>query len=293
VAHDAGPGPDHLSVDGSIGWHWPGGGPDPRLEQAIAELDLRLELVEPDDQSEASRIARAYLNCAIGELNRRWAHNEEAWAWFHAAKREELRLRSAEDLRLLEIDLTSEVNEKLQSSWRRNAVERYGLAADRLNRVTRIQKHIDETAENNNRKRLLQRRQLIIYLAFLTFVLLVISLLEFLGRGLILAGSSVDGWWVVSAVLYGTLGGAFSAAQRVAAAGPTARYPELRWAQLANTFRPLAGGAGALIAFAALQANVIGSGAGDSGPRVALVSFVAGFSERFIPSLAAQQLPSK
>ena len=105
------------------------------------------------------------------------------------------------------------------------------------------QQHLDEAADNDNRKRLLQRRQLIIYLGSLVVALLAICILEFVGRGLILAEGSVDGWWLVAAVLYGTLGGAFSSAQRVAAAGPAARFPELRWAQLANTFRPLAGGA--------------------------------------------------
>ena len=155
-----------------------------------------------------------------------------------------------------------------------------------------MQRHLDETAENNNRKRLLQRRQLVVYLAVLVAALLIICVLEFLGRGLVLADGPVNGWWVVSAVLYGTLGGAFSSAQRVAAAGPGTRFPELRWAQLGNTFRPLAGGAGALIAFAALEADLLGGDAGQDGPRVALVSFVAGFSERFITSLAAQQEPS-
>ena len=155
------------------------------------------------------------------------------------------------------------------------------------------QQHLDEAADNDNRKRLLQRRQLIIYLGSLVVALLAICILEFVGRGLILAEGSVDGWWLVAAVLYGTLGGAFSSAQRVAAAGPAARFPELRWAQLANTFRPLAGGAGALVAFAALEADALGDSLGSSGPRVALVCFVAGFSERFIPSLAAQQLPAK
>ena len=211
--------------------------------------------------------AGEFLAKAERELERHGglARNEEAWAWYHAARREELRLRPLEDLALLEIDLRQEVLEKV-GSWRRKAVDRYGFQSEgRLNRVIRIrkhvdggsekdnrnrllnrvvrtQKHVDEAAENDNRKRLLQRRQVIIYLALLVAVLIVICLLEFLGRGLILPDSTVDGWWVVSAVFYGTLGGAFSSAQRVAAAGPALRYPGLRWAQLANTFRPFAGG---------------------------------------------------
>jgi len=256
-------------------------------------VELSLQLAEPadDDQRNAQRNAHELLVSAKRELQRHWAGNEEAWAWLHAARREEFHLRPPADLVLLEIDLSQEVQEKL-GSWRRKAVDCYDVHEPLLDRVVRIQRHIDETAENNNRKRLLQRRQLILYLAVLVAALLIICLLEFLGRGLVLAHGAVDGWWVISAVLYGTLGGAFSSAQRVAAAGPVARFPELRWAQLGNAFRPLAGGAGALVAFAALQADLLGGAAGHDGPRVALVSFVAGFSERFITSLAAQQEPS-
>jgi hypothetical protein len=182
-----------------------------------------------------------------------------------------------------------EAIEKL-GSWRKEAVRRYDSRAELLlERVVRIQRHLDENFENDNRKRMLQRRQVVIYLAMLVTVLLLICLLEFLGRGLVLAGSTIDGWWVIAAALYGTLGGAFSSAQRVAAAGPAARYPGLRWAQIANIFRPLAGGAGALIAFAAIEAEIFSTTNGHSGPRVAVISFLAGFSERFIPSLAQQK----
>ena len=195
---------------------------------------------------------------------------------------------------MLEIDLNQEADEKLESSWRLRAVEGYRNSNDDhlIERIIAVQRHLDETAENGNRKRMLQRRQVVIYLAVLATVFVLICVLEFLGRGLLLADGAVDGWWVVGAALYGTLGGAFSSAQRVAAARPGVRYPELRWAQLANTFRPMAGGAAALIAFAALQADLLGGAAAESGPRIAIFSFAAGFSERFIPSLAAQQEPS-
>ncbi len=270
---------------------WSRPSPDPRLEQAIRELRLRLDFAEQSGPDGAVRNARKFLDQADCELKRHvgLAGNEEAWAWFHAARREELRVLSPEDLALLEIDLKQEILKKL-GSWRREAVDAYECqSGPQLERVVRIQKHLDETGENDNRKRLLQRRQVIIYLALLFAVLVAICALEFLGRGLILTDSDIDGWWVVSALLYGILGGAFSAAQRVAAARPDMRYPELRWAQLANTFRPFAGGAGALVAFAALEADLLGAAAGHSGPRVAMISFVAGFSERFIPSLAARQ----
>jgi hypothetical protein len=277
------------------GWHWPGGGADQRLAQSIGQLGAVLRASEPEAEADrrAKRNALISLRNAKRELDRRWAHNEEAWAWFHAARREEIRLRTAADQELLEIDLDQEAAEKLKSSWRLKAVEGYGNGdQDQLvERLIRVQRHLDETAENNNRKRMLQRRQVVIYLAVLATTFVLICVLEFLGRGLLLADGAIDGWWVVGAALYGTLGGAFSSAQRVATPRPGVRYPELRWAQLANTFRPLAGGAAALIAFAALQADLLGGAAGESGPRVAIFSFIAGFSERFIPSLAAQQEP--
>lgn len=284
------------------GWHWPGGGADHRLLQSIGQLAVGLT-AEADGESDwptARRRALELLQNAKRELDRPWAHNEEAWAWFHAARREALRLLTKADLALLDVDLTSEAAEKLKS-WRKNAVAGYSnrdddkpvepKREDDVERIIRVQRHLDETAENDNRKRLLHRRQLVIYLAVLATVLVMICLLELLDRGLLLASDAMNGWWVVSAALYGTLGGAFSSAQRVAAAGPRGRYPELRWAQLANALRPVAGGAAALVAFAALQIGLLDEAVGQSGPRIAMFSFVAGFSERFIPSIAAQQDP--
>ena len=276
-------------------WHWPGGGADQRLAQSIGQLAAILRASEPEAESDrlAKRNALVSLRNARRELDRHWAHNEAAWAWFHAARREHLRLRTPVDQKLLDIDLNQEAAEKLNSSWRLKAVEDYrtGNEDHLVERIVQVQRHLDEAAENENRKRMLQRRQVVIYLAVLATVFVLICILEFLGRGLLLADDEVDGWWVVSAALYGTLGGAFSSAQRVAAARAGVRYPELRWAQLANAFRPMAGGAAALIAFAALQANLLGESAAQSGPRIAMFSFVAGFSERFIPSLVAQREP--
>jgi hypothetical protein len=293
----ASPKRDDASVpaDKGGGWHWPGGAPDQRLAQSIGHLAAVLRASEPE--AEAGRLAKRNalisLRNAKRELDGHWAHNQEAWAWFHAARREEFRLRSPVNQELLEIDLNQEAAEKLKSSWRLRAIEGYrnGEGDHLVERLIRVQSHLDEAAENENRKRMLQRRQVVIYLAVLATVFVLICVLEFLGRGLLLADGDIDGWWVVGAGLYGTLGGAFSSAQRVASARAGVRYPEFRWAQLANAFRPLAGGAAALIAFAALQADLLGSAAAESGPRIAIFSFAAGFSERFIPSLAAQQEP--
>ena len=288
--------PDDTGVHaGNSRWHWPGGGPDQRLAQSIGQLGAVLRASEPAAETGrlAKRNALTSLRNARRALDRPWARNEQAWAWFHAARREEFRLRTAADLELLEIDLKQEAADKLESSWRLDAVKDYppGNGDHLVERLIRVQRHLDERAENDNRKRMLQRRQVVIYLAILAAVFVLICVLEFLDRGLLLAEGAIDGWWVVGAALYGTLGGAFSSAQRVAGARRGVRYPELRWAQLANAFRPMAGGAAALIAFAALQADLLGGAAGESGPRVAIFSFIAGFSERFIPSLATQPEP--
>jgi hypothetical protein len=222
-------------------WHWPGGGADHRLAQSIGQLGAVLRASEPEAEAgrQAKRNALVSLRNARRELDRRWARNEEAWAWFHAARREEFRLRTRTDQEMLEINLNQEADEKLKSSWRLRAVEGYRNSNDDhlIERIIAVQRHLDETAENGNRKRMLQRRQVVIYLAVLATVFVLICVLEFLGRGLLLADGAVDGWWVVGAALYGTLGGAFSSAQRVAAARPGVRYPELRWRTRSGPWR--------------------------------------------------------
>jgi hypothetical protein len=224
-------------------WHWPGGGPNQRLTQAIGQLGAVLRASEPDTEANrlAKRNALISLRNARRALDQRWAHNEQAWAWFHAARREEFRLRTPADQKLLEIDLEREAAAKLKSSWRLEAVNNYESGdADRLvERLIAVQRHLDEKAENDNRKRFLQRRQVVIYLGILAAVLVLICILEFLDRGLLLAEGTVDGWWVVGAALYGTLGGRsrprsvwpppdLGSAIR-SSAGPSSRTPSGRW----------------------------------------------------------------
>ena len=173
---------------------WPWRELEPRLQVEIEKLEIRLSELGPgyDRRRQAAfRDAHVYLAHARDALD-----NQSAWTWFHAARREELWLLPDSDLRLLEIDQQEEINTKL-SSWRKAAVTGYPASESRVWRVVSTQKHLDETADNDNRKRLLQRRQLVIYLGSLVAALLAICLLEFVGRGLILAEGSVDGWWLV------------------------------------------------------------------------------------------------
>lgn len=267
-----------------------------------------------DDQEGASERAKSFLDIARNALQAKPVRNEEAWAAFHAARREEIRLLAAKDLALLAVSLSKETHEKL-TSWRKEAIEAYGgdaLAAcralqkrwrlwrrrgreDRWRRdcaecLVRIQQHLDEQAENDNRKRRLQQGQFITYVVVLVAVLVCLLVLQLFGRGVLVLDhqAPADAWWVVNAVLFGTLGGAFSAAQRVASTGPKGRYPVHRWQRVGTAFHAAAGGAAALVGFAAVHVGLLGPDA-LSGPRVAFVSFLAGFSERFIPSLAKQQ----
>ena len=212
---------------GRIFW-WFRSAPDRRLQQEVDELRWRLNKFESSNgrQQEARADADFFLGRAECELDQWHAATEEAWAWFHAARREELCFLPPNELVLVELDQKREVEEKLDS-WRRKAVASYSCdAEDRIDRIVRTQMHIDETAENNSRKRLLQRRQLMVSLGFLVAVLFVLCLLEFLGRGLVLAHGDLEGWSAVTSVLFGAFGGAFSSAQRVATAGPSKRYPE-------------------------------------------------------------------
>jgi hypothetical protein len=252
-----------------------------------------------EEQTAALRRARAFLGAAEVALNDKPVRNDDGWAAYHAARRESIRLREPDDLALMDIDLGMEAEEKL-GAWRRKAVDRYleptgapptgrQVSGDRIGpvaRLTRVQRHLDEAVENEARTRRLQRTQLIVYLFVIAVVLALLIVIEFTDRGLLLrdAEESLDGWWAVDAFLYGTLGGAFSAAQRVAAAGADAQYPDKRWQIAANAFRAFVGGAAALVALAALRAGLLGDDA-VTGPRVAVISFAAGFTERFISAL--------
>jgi hypothetical protein len=266
--------------------------PDRRLAREIAELGI---LLDAQPELAATTQARTFLDRASQALEHPWHGNEDGWAWYGAARRASFALLAPEALCLQEADLRHEAKVKT-TDWRLDAIGACptGDAAKRLARVRMIQQHLDRSFENDNRKRRLRRGQFVVYLGVLVVALGFTVALEFADKGLVLAAASEEpnGWWVVAVVLYGTLGGAFSAGQRVAARPSRGRYPELRWEQLTNAIRPLAGGTGALIAFAALQAGVLGD-AGTFGPRVALVAFTAGFSERFIPSLTATQAPTK
>ncbi len=279
--------------------HRPWARPDRRLQTEIELLRERLAEHQPTPESdeeahrrEAIRAeAEALLDRAERELAAPVAHNQEAWTTFHAARRKQIRLLSAPDLARLECDQRNEADEKLGSAWRKRSIGCYDAAAlSGADLAVAIQQHLDETADNQNRKRVLRRRQLFVYLAQLVLVLLVVCVLEFRDRGLIFPdGVDPNGWWLFAAVLYGILGGAFSSAQRVASSSSSGRYPEHLWDQLAGTFRPVAGGAAALIAFAAVQSGVLGQGIELDGDRIALVAFTAGFSERFISSLVSSQ----
>lgn len=268
---------------------------DPRLLRLLDELALSLDFarrrdLDADEEAALNQankfLMKARENAAVGGED----PNEDGWAYYHAARREGMRLRSGDEVALLEIDLAKEADEKLES-WRRKAVDAYPMSMDigTMNRLVRVQQHLDEAAENDNRKRRLRSRQLRGYGVLLVLVFASLLALEFVGRGLVIGDqTTVDGWWAVAVALYGTAGGAFSAARRVASAGPKGRYPEHLWDRLTNLFRAVSGGVAALIAFAALEAGLLGEGA-VTGPRVVVIAFVAGFSERFFPSLVREQ----
>jgi hypothetical protein len=260
----------------------------------LDELELTLEFASRRDLSPGQEAARDRASQCLARAREvaveRNGRSESGWTLFHRARREEMRLRSDEEVAFLEVDLSKEAEEKLES-WRKKAVDAYppssGIAT--VDRLVRVQQHLDEAAENDNRKRHLRSRQLQGYGILLGVVFGSLVLLEFIGRGLVAGNqASVDGWWAVAVALYGTAGGAFSAARRVASAGPKGRYPEHLWDRLTNVFRAVTGGVAALIAFAALEEGLLGEGA-VTGPRVAVVAFVAGFSERFFPSLVRGQ----
>ena len=276
--------PIHTADEGT-GHPW--ARPDRRLEQKIDELERRLDDLDPDsdDQRRALARARDFVTRARFELDRPSARNQEAWTWFHAARRERLALLTPRALELIATDQRSEIDRKLSGSWRQKALENYA-DADLVDRVTATQAHLDEAADNEHRKSIGRRNQVIGYLVVLAVTLVVLCIIEVTAGGLALADeTSADGWWLVCAVLYGILGGSFSAAQRVASAPPAASVPEQRWQYPATAVRPFAGGAAALVAFAAAEAGVLGDDLASSGPRIALVAFTAGFSERFIKSL--------
>jgi hypothetical protein len=199
---------------------------------------------------------------------------------------------SDEHLTRLADDLDLEAEEKLRS-WRRRAAALHSKAFDgasdrpyRIGRLQSIQMHLDSHAENTVRKRRARGQLLGWLLGLAGAVAFGVIVLEMLDHGLLLADGDPSRSWVLSAALYGLAGGAVSAATRVATSQADASYPEQLQARLAHIAQAAVGAIAGLIAFAGLEIGLFGANA-VSGPRVAVIAFAAGFTERILSGLVS------
>ncbi len=138
--------------------------------------------------------------------------------------------------------------------------------------------HLDTEAGNEFRKQSLRRHEfrLVAFLLVVALALVLVVSVGWSGAGL---GS---GKLVALALLFGTLGGCFSAIERTTGRA-LARVPNERVAGTVTSVQLLAGAAAGLVALAAAQAGSDGAKPGT----ILVAAFAAGFSERFVKQFGA------
>lgn len=287
-----------------------------RLAAALASLRLEIgrRSVAPLPLFGARswrEIADELLDAAEDELA--LGRIDAGWRALHAAERMELYGLAPSELAARADALRREGAVKL-SGWRREAIElalgtgaaeangeklskrerkareraaRAAVDPDRLHFATRLR---DEHFANEYYKLRLSRRRMQVLLGVLAADLALLAL-------------SAEAWWfdpdaripiqapaegaprflslLLGMILFGALGGAWSALRSVATSTRSQRIPEQLGGLIVTAMRPLVGAAGALAAFLLLRAGLLDLR--EAAPPVVLaIAFAAGFSESLV-----------
>jgi 8-oxo-dGTP pyrophosphatase MutT (NUDIX family) len=278
-----------------------------RLAASIQVLDAELEQRRGEEEDASTRthldLARKLLEDAknllrSGDLN-------GGWHAFYGARYHETFALDDVELWIRARELVRESENKLKGSWRGNvisdllaSVADVGASSDQSDSaestpatpkppdprsVAEAQRLADDRAGNVYRRLDHTRDQLTVVglVALPAFVALV----TLLATGTVTIGSAEpdETGVILGVVLFGILGGSFSAGLSVLKAPVERAIPEVLSSALTTVFRTLAGAITALAAYAFLQAGLISV---EDPSAAYAVAFAAGFSERFVAKAA-------
>lgn len=159
-------------------------------------------------------------------------------------------------------------------------------ATPNVTNIVEAQNILDEHANNGWLKIWTLRSQLRIISIVILFVLAAIVALSAWAQ--LLTEKPEEGTWrlVLGVTLFGILGASFSGALAVADAKAKGRIPEQMVSNLITLMRLALGGASAIAAFCFLQAKMIQIAGASNTPGLLAVSFIAGFSEFLVITVA-------
>lgn len=282
----------HAACKGIMAWFF--GSPEyERLAGAIKETRINLEHDGPYDaveQSDWKAAADKFLDQAESDLNA-W-NIQQGWIALAAAQRFML-LNLKKRHRVLRAGLVLRREADKVTGWRADAIadlldgidELCETAEDVDERVIDAIALRDDSANTTYFKILLRRRSLFQLFLLLWSGVFICTGLSALG---VLPAPFNNVQHVAAVIVFGILGATLSVALGLLRADVSAKIPAQQIGSFIVWMRPAIGAAAALVAFALLHANtklhILNTTTFDPNDFsvIAVIAFVAGFSERFI-----------
>jgi hypothetical protein len=270
-----------------------------RFNEVIIEtkIDLNRQIACSATAGEWAKSASQFLDKADGCLKEWNIH--QGWSLLKCARRAMLRNPDAADqVRLAAITLRREASKI--PGWRAQAIldlicepngeliddlksfESKTIAPELRERVIEAIAHRDESANTIYHKILLRRRSLI---QLFVIVLIGVIICFILSLKPNLPEPFNDATRVATVILFGILGAALSVGHGLLAADVSANLPAQQIGSFIVWMRPWIGATAALIALAIVYANntiPVFHPISTESPVIAVIAFVAGYSERFI-----------
>ena len=267
------------------------------LEAYEIELAEMIRMAGPDSpENDARSSALRLVKRAESEIDE--GSTNTGWSCYNAAKRIEVLGYDQEQLERLRRVVLAEAQEKVQSSWRREAIiglvdpehandEQPAPATGRNLPLERLALRAamevrDEATQNYYWKFHHLRRQLRILGVVLVVTLALLLTVVGSQPAFLFGAATTDNatLWFTS-YLVGTLGGCLSAFRSYTASSLEARIPQVYTNAVLTVLRPLIGGAAGVLAFIFLVSGLI-SVTVERNAGILAVAFVAGFTERLV-----------
>lgn len=270
-----------------------------QLKEAIieAKIDLKHQIARSTAKGDWAKSASQFLDKA-DECLKEW-NIHQGWTHLKCARRAMLlNPDAAVQVRLAAITLRREASKI--PGWRAQAIldlicesngeliedlrniESKTIAPTSCNRVIEAITHRDESANTIYHKILLRRRSLIqLFMVFLIGV----TICFILSLKAHLPVPFDDATKIATVILFGVLGAALSVGHGLLAADVSANLPAQQIGSFIVWMRPWIGATAALIALAIVYANntiPMFHPISTEFPVIAVIAFVAGYSERFI-----------